>query len=171
MAFLYHAQPSLMVGGQILYPLSGLKNLQPDLWRTCMDKYTLRPWVEKIVVGKLECGWHDVVFFSAVHPQKLRDAFRKVGRPPSAPMRCYQIPARSLPREKTVVMSGGPHEHTYEWYDPDRVDEYAEVPEYTLNYYRACHLEGRVPLMFHGINQVLYKGVFNVTGLPVVEGR
>lgn len=172
MSFLYHMVPDPPVRGGVLRPLSALQS-EADLYERHMRKYEGRDWVSDIVIPVLQCGWHDVLFFSAVHPQKICNGLRQAGLQPG-PLRAFEVRASLLSPARTAILPGEAQARNvleYLPYDPDDVVLYAEVPERTVEYYRRRWAARKPPLLFHGVAQFLYKGAFNITGLTVVEGR
>lgn len=159
--------------GQVLYPLSQMKDKWPDLFETHMGRYAGRPELSELRIPVLNCGWHDVIFFSAVHPQVMRNALReaKIEWPV---MKSYRISASALRADRTAVLLGAAthgYEFEYEAYRPEDMDMYKEIPPRVIEYYRACSARGERPFLFHGITQILYRGTLNIAGLQIEEGR
>lgn len=159
--------------GQILYPLSQMKDKWPDLFEAHMRRYAGRPELSELRIPMLNCSWHDVIFFSAVHPQVMRNALReaKIVWPV---MKSYRIPAGALRADRTAVLLGASKpglEFEYEVYSPEDMGLYQEIPSRVLEYYRVCSARGETPFLFHGITQILYRGTLNIAGLQIEEGR
>lgn len=164
MTFLYHHVPADMQGS-VLYPLEKLKERAPTLWVKQVKKYEGRQGLLKCRIPPLNCLWGEVLFFSPIHPQKICDALRRAGIHRS--MRCFEIPAHLLSKEKTVVMFSEVKEFIS--YTAEAIELYAEIPQHTIDYYRSC--AGEMPFLYHGVPQILHRGTFNIAGLRIVEGR
>lgn len=159
--------------GRTLYPLSQMKEKWPDLWEVHMRRYSSRRELSELRIPLLNCGWHDVIFFSAVHPQAMRSALReaKIEWPI---MKSYRIPASALRADRAAVLLGASAPgcaFEYEAYDPDDMEMYKDIPPRVLEYYKACRSAGETPFLFHGITQILYRGTLNIAGLEIEEGR
>ncbi len=62
-----------------------------------------------------------------------------------------------------------PESRDFRPFDPKKIDEYANVPEETLLYYKEKFLKGERPLFFHHVPHILYKGTIEIEGLAVIE--
>jgi hypothetical protein len=58
----------------------------------------------------------------------------------------------------------------YEKFDPARMKEYSQIPEATLNYWGEAKKRGNVPLLFQHIPHILYRGILDISQLPIVNG-
>jgi hypothetical protein len=76
--YLYHMVPNDMTGS-VLQPLNTLKESHPDLYVSKAEKYKGREHLMDIMIPTLECKWNDVLHFSPIHPQELKEAFEEAG--------------------------------------------------------------------------------------------
>jgi hypothetical protein len=61
--------------GSILYSLNQLKTRLPEIYAIQVQKYTGREILMQCKIPLLNCLWNDVLHFSPVHPNKIREAF------------------------------------------------------------------------------------------------
>ena len=166
MTFLYHHVPDEMQGS-VLYPLERLKVRDPALWARHVEKYKDRSGLLKSRIPILDCLWGEVLFFSPVHPQKICNALRKAGI--NKTIRCFEVPARLLCRNSAVMLPTLEDGRIFVSYAACSVNRYTEIPQHTIDYYRSCG--GEMPLLYHGVPQILHRGTLNIAGLRIVEGR
>lgn len=67
--------------GDLMLPLSELREAHPELYRRHAEKYDGRPNGLIEPVPPLGCTWADVVFLSPVDPAPLFEALARSGRP------------------------------------------------------------------------------------------
>lgn len=167
----YHLVPPEM-HGQVIYPLNMLADLHPDLHRDAVRKYICRDRLQGQRIPPLNCLWGDVVFLTAIHPTAQRNAFRRAELPPSltpTSFRCFKIDLSTLDLRQLAVMIWDGYDKRFERFDPDRFDEYAQVPEAALDYYRACREQGDRPLRFNYMPHVLYRGSIDISRASLVD--
>ncbi|MES2905955.1 MAG: hypothetical protein V4691_02850 [Pseudomonadota bacterium] len=186
MAFLYHFVPA-DVRGDILYPLNELKSVYSDLYKKEVGKYTRVPasTVMGWKVPKLGCLWNDVLHFSPVSPQKLKEASVETGGDPDRVISFYQVDPNLLDARRTVVylyhdrgLSLADNESAYPPSEPDEIRDYdpkgvkelsADISDETKKYYEEIRKKGVKPIMFRRVTHVLYKGTLDISDLKIVS--
>jgi hypothetical protein len=97
--------------GEVLYPLSGLQSVYPDLYERERVKYEGREGVLRYVVPGLGVTWAETVNLSALHPSHLVAERRRLGVPFSDLLtrRVLQIPIERLSGHKAVTYASSVH--------------------------------------------------------------
>ena len=182
--YLYHAVPS-EVAGDHLHPLNILKNPEnleveeevkaklKKIYEAEVAKYSTenRAGLPEKEIPPLNCTWGDVLQFSPVHPQALKDALLEAGFSPKE-SRFYQIDPNLLRSEDTTIYlyndrsDGKPD--VFEKYDPENIEEYSKISEETKKHYADRKAEGKRPFLFVGVPHVFHKGSLDVSKLPVI---
>lgn len=159
--------------GTILHPLNALKGMHPDVYEREVSKYADRLHVMQQALPTLGVAWNDVLHFSAVQPQQVKQALIESGI--DAPQRrYYEINPHTLDPELTTIYlddeteSGVLRAEQFLPFDPDRLHEHALLPEYTKAYYREMAEQGKLPLRFKGVPHILHKGPVDVSGAPII---
>ena len=76
--FVYHAkQPDFF--GPRLFPLTTLKEKQPEIYSRVVKKYEGREWLMKLVIPPLNCLWNDVLHMSLMHPALIYRILSEMG--------------------------------------------------------------------------------------------
>lgn len=172
MAFIYHRVPEGMTGN-IVYPLSELKELYPEIFEVRSKHHHYPPHVLDDSIPRLGCFWNDVLHFTAMHPTKIAEAMKKCGH--SLKLRYYEIPAERLEPEKTIVflnkprILGSPTKYSdFVDYNPAEIEKYAFVHEESLE---KCEdlPTGDEFLLNYGSPYILYKSNINIGGLVIIE--
>ncbi len=174
MPFIYHWVPKDMQGN-ILYPLNRLKDTHPDIAAQNIKKYEdrgSRVMSQRIPI--LNCLWNDVLHFSLVDPQRVADELGKFGEHRTYTL--YKIDPHTLEPEKTVLFINRerepgtlPRDEEFIPYDPNDVEKWTYFPQETAAYYEKRYSEGKLPLVYHGLPHVLYKGELNIKNLPIIS--
>lgn len=172
MSFVYHKVPHNRVGS-VLYPLAQLKTKHPPIFDLESAKYYDDPRrdIPGSRIPMLECAWNEVLFFSPVHPDRIRNAYREVGLSVSMTSMWYEIPTEILAPSLTAVWLGignSTDPDTYVPYDPEGLDQFRTIPQATLDYYREEHERGERPFIYFGIPHVLFRGSLDVSNLLTV---
>ncbi len=91
-------------------------------------------------------------------------------------MKCYLVDPKLIPPENTIVYL---YAHTdvkdklQKWnftaYNPDEAGKYSPMPAATKDYYKEMFSKGSVPLSYHRIPHILYKGALDISDLRVVS--
>lgn len=171
MTYLYHGVPHDMRGTTI-YPMNAM--FGTDLHAVYEEqalKYIGRTHLLSERIALLDCLWNDVIFLTAVHPDDFRKAYASVGLERIRTFRFYEIDIGALDPEKLVVLTrmGLNRADEYERFNPERLADYARVPEATLDYWREQKARGKPPLLFMHIPHVLYQGAIDVSTARIVE--
>lgn len=158
--------------GNELVPLNKLKHTNLPLYAHYAAKYQGREEVMDKHIPPLGCMWNDVVFMTAVHPQKLMDA-RKSLRSRLHRNKFFQIDPYSLdPSLMTVWLSNSDNDTSPASFEPfvvEDIGKYSEVPPATVEYYRRCVELRRRILIFALVPHILYRGTIDVSNAKIIE--
>jgi hypothetical protein len=160
--------------GDTLYPLNVLREKYPDIYVKEVKKYTGREGVLTRKIPILNCLWNDVLHFSPVHPQKVKDALAQAGYT-KFDFKFYEVDLAKINPQNILIFTyahldmEGVVEEDFIPFDPAYVDSHTEVPEATLAYFTEAVKNGRKPLFFHGIPHILVKDSVNILGLKVIS--
>lgn len=172
MEYLYHRVPVGMVG-TILYPLNILKEIQPELYIHHRKKYDGREELLTAEVPPLNCLWNDVIHMTAVSPLELKMNLALAGIE-YEPQSWFKIPVSKIEGDKSIAfiyrrdIGLKPEFKQYEKFDPLRMDVYRTVPPETIEQYKRKKAEGLIPLNFHLVPHVLYKGEIDIADCEIV---
>ncbi len=174
MNYLYHAVPKGLQG-DILYPLNALKEKYPTAYEKQIAKYVGREHITQQKIPFLNCLWNDVLHFSAVTPQEIRNALTDSGFVPTFPMSFFQVDPHLLDEKNTVVFlhkdlgSGNAmSESNFINYNPDDLADFSHLSSETKSYYVEKIKEGKNPLLYHLVPHILSKTSLEISNLPVV---
>lgn len=171
MTYIYHRVPKNM-RGNILYPLNVLKEIHPDIYKKEVSKYDGREFIKKQEIPFLNCIWNDVLHFTAVHPQDIKQAFLDLGVKYN--LTYYQIDPNSLPEKDTIVYlyrhekpEDKLKDDNFSPYRPSEVSLYSNLLDVTKAYYKEQLMANNKPLLYHRVPHILYKGNLDITGIPI----
>jgi hypothetical protein len=169
---LYHWVPKNMQG-TTLYPLNQLKITMPEVYAEHVKKYVGREKLLERKIPILNCFWNDVLHFTAVHPDKVNAALNEAGIETKS-WACYKIPTDKILGENAVAFLytkpfSAEDKAVYEVFSPDHMDQYAQIPPETIDYYKECKAAGKKPLVYHLVPHVLYKGSISTEYLEVIN--
>ena len=174
MNYLYHRVPKNLKGN-ILYPLNVLKEKHPDIYEEQASKYIGREQITQQIIPVLNCLWNDVLHFSAVNPEEVKQALIEAGKDPDFQMMQYLVDPQILKPENTIVylyahndVKDKLNENNFVAYNPEDVVKFSSMPQTTKDYYRECIENGRSPLLYHRIPHILYHGTIDITNLPIL---
>lgn len=160
--------------GNILYPLNTLKKIHPDLYKQEVSKYKERKFIKKQEIPPLDCLWNDVLHFTAVNPQDIKQAFLDLGVEYN--LLYYQIDPRLLLEKDTIVYlyrHQKPEDKlkadNFTLYNSSEISLYNLLPKETQEYYKEQLKEGKKPLLYHRVPHILYKGNLDITNIPTVS--
>lgn len=172
--YLYHRVP-INLTGNILYPLNQLKEKFPDLYRVNVSKYKWREFVKDRKIPFLDCFWNDVIHLTPVHPKEAYGEIRKYDE--SVPkIKFYKIPADMLDPQNTIIYLYQHKENKDKMnpddfipYSPEEVCKYSQFPQETKDYYKEMYKKGTLPLLWHKVPHIFYKGVIDTSDLEIIE--
>jgi hypothetical protein len=182
--YLYHAVTPDMVGTH-LHPLNTLKNPEElevedeikeklkQVYEQEIAKYDTesRDRIPEKEIPPLNCTWGDVLQFSPVHPQLLKDALIAAGFQPRE-SQFYQIDPKLLASEDTAIYlykkPGDETPDAFAKYDPESLEEYSKLTKETKDHYAERKALGKKPYLFVGVPHVFHKGSLDVSKLPVI---
>lgn len=179
MYYLYHRIPADM-RGSILYPLNVLKNKHPEVYNEELRKYKGREHVLNQRIPTLNCYWNDVIFLTAVHPQKLYDLRRKIGFSQiSSPIAFFEVNPLNLDIDKLSVFLFHKDEDWKNQLPPTEftsfnmsdISKYSHIPDVTKEYFRELYNQGareRIPLFFRYTPHILYRGALETKNLKKI---
>ena len=185
-ACLYHmCSPDFR--GEVLYSLSGLRSVYPDLYERERVKYEGREGVLGYVVPGLDVTWTATVNLSALHPKYLVAERRRLGVPFSSLLtrRVLEIPVERLAGHDAVAYTSSTHwinsspndptaptEPPIEDFFPFDAASHREpttVPLLHTEYLRRQSKRGERALGFVFIPHVLVASAIDVSGLVARE--
>lgn len=164
--YLYHRRPNEM-SDTILRPLSGLP---PEFQTRALTKYEPnRKHFPEQQIGILGCKRKDVLWLTAVAPQKFKETLGSLGRKFSG--KYFRVPVSLLIPSETAVLlyKAGTFEPCFDTFYPNNIEDYAEMPNSTRRYYHECEARGEAPFLHHGLVQVVYRGTICASDCSVVE--
>jgi hypothetical protein len=184
--FVYHRVPPNL-RGPVLYPLSQLKDVHPDLYAELRKNYSTREDIASLRIPPLDhCLWNDVLHLTPVPPSRLKSALADAGHElPGGWRRFFRIDARILHAEDAVIYRlltpfwSGQFDVTEASeqlgreclpFEPERLLDFAEVPDAARAYYASVPSGSQLPLFLY-VPHVLYKGRIDLTqdGVSVIE--
>lgn len=167
--FLYHMVPNNM-HGESLIPLNQLRGSYPKVYKSEVRKYRGREALLEVRIPTLDCLWNDVVFLTAVHPDTVREAFRKA-KVLIGGIKWFEIDPFKLDKERTTVyLYNDSAEREYVDFDPSDLNRYSQVSDETIQYYiRTFHGEGKNPFLFYKTPHILHKGQIDVKESRIIE--
>ena len=172
MGFLYHRVPKNM-NGTVLYTLNILKEIFPEIYNEEVKKYEGREILLETEIPPLKCLWNDVLHFTAVAPEELKNNLAKAGI--TYNMSFFKVPINLIEGENSIAfmyrrdLGIAANFKEYEVFDPNKMDVYSKVPEETIEYYKQKQAEGVRPLLYHLVPHILYKGKIETKNLEVVK--
>ncbi|MDX1662911.1 MAG: hypothetical protein R3272_03895 [Candidatus Promineifilaceae bacterium] len=177
MFHLYHLVPRNFEGNT-LYPLNMLRNRLPEVYEAHARKYEGREMLLTRRVPLLDCLWNDVLHFSPVHPEQIRDALRAVGYE-WEPRRWFAVDpaACGFDAGNTVVYlypargrgDFATRDEDYIAYDPALLEEVATLPQATAAYYAEAVAVGAPIFVFHRIAHILHRGSIECNRVKALE--
>jgi len=162
------------MSGTILYPLNVLKETHPDMYTHYSEKYIGRERILKANIPPLNCLWNDVLHFTAVEPQIMREKLEEAGFVFGSSS-YFKIPVEMILGENSIAFTNPEGKQTlvpflnYENFDIDRMLVYQQVPIHTLEYYKERKLAGKEPLVYQFVPHILYKGNLDTKDLEVIS--
>jgi len=176
MDYIYHRVVDNMQGNT-LYPLNQLKNVYLEAYKKHLEKYKGREHLLETKIPILDCLWNDVLHFTAVEPQILFNNLVQAGFDAKELVwkRWYKIPIFKIDLNNTVTciyrrdVSLIPDSRSFALFDSDKMADYRNVPDETLEYYKEQSKKGLRPLFFHRVPHILYKGTLGVEGVEILE--
>lgn len=165
---LYHVVPPDM-RGTILYPLNELKFRYPDLYARKVKKYEGREHILQRRIPQLRNSlWNDLLFFTAVSPGAMREAWEAAG----VPYRHTHFFRFELSKFDLSVAGAwlwrGPRDAYYSGFYLREWEKYTAIPQSSIEYWRRELQGGRKPLMFLYVPHILYKGALDTTHAEIV---
>jgi hypothetical protein len=172
MEYLYHRVPKNMEG-TILYPLNMLKNTCPEIYADQVKKYIGREMLLTKEIPPLKCLWNDVLHFTAVSPEVLKTALKEAGI--YYKMSFFKVPISIIEGENSIAFTQREDANSakiindYEIFDPKRIEIYRTIPLKTIEYYKQKKADGLLPLLYHLVPHVLYRGIIETEGLEIIS--
>lgn len=169
MNYLYHLVPKNMEG-EILFPLTQLKERFPDAYVFSKKKYEGREHIMEQKIPILNCLWNDVLHLSPVHPKEIKNALLTSGKKDIPSHEYFEIDPRDLKPENTIIYlyKEGIYNRDislaeFAEYEADKIKQYASIPTITMEYYKDKIAKGEKPLLFWHIPHILFKGSINTS--------
>jgi len=170
---LYHIKPADLNRDSLL-PLNQIKQFDQALYEKKVKKYKSREVLLERIIPKLNCYWNDVLFFSSVHPQKIKDSFNEV----EVKWRLfdwYELNPNDISDfEKNTVIYNSKEKQKGDFsidekevipFSLDALEKYRKIPEATKKHYKDMKALGERIFTFYQIPHILYKGKIPVSKL------
>jgi hypothetical protein len=161
-----------MIGDELV-PLNQLKSIDDALYQQAHAKYYGREFVTQEIIPGLERLWNDVIFMSAVPPASLDRALLNHYGQGLVSREFFEIDVTSLTAPMRVLRwfekEGSKPDKRYEDFDINKMDEYAEIPNLTLEYFERMKAEEKEPLAWLFVPHILYQGRIPVECLHKFE--
>jgi len=179
MQYFYHHVPEDFKGTTLL-PLNVLKFKYPEIYQKESLKYDGREHITQQRIPLLDNSlWNDVIFMTAVHPQKIFEARSDAGWGKIRPQRYFKIDPSKLDQERLAVYLFKPRSSNnksgfeidnFAKYSYADVSEYAVVPQSTKDYFKYEHESGqnRIRLFYRYIPHILYKGEIDISDVEII---
>ena len=174
---IYHIVPP-RVEGLHLMPLNDLKTALPEVYRQHAAKYVGREELMSQIIPHIDCSWNDVLQFSPVHPEQIRDALLKVGFG-WRPLLTFEIdPEKAgMNSNNTVIFkhrvrAKGDFSLNSEEIVPfnaDNLARFQQLPQATREHFQQAKESSEVPMLFLWVPHVLFKGQLPVEKLKIIE--
>ena len=174
MSYIYH-RVSKNLKGNILYPLNILKEIYPEIYEQEFKKYTGRESLTLHRIPILNCLWNDVLHFSAVDPNDIKQARIEAGGDPDFTMTCFEVEPEILDPENSIVylyaqvnVKDKLDKDNFIQYRPEETVKYSSLPQATKDYYKEMIAIGKPTLLYHRIPHILYKGTLDISKLNTI---
>lgn len=174
--YLYHKVPEKMEGSEIK-PLSVLKEEYPVLYSSYMEKYKGREFVSEQFVEYLGAHWKELVMFSPVSPEQIKEGLLSAGYDPGE-MKFYQIDIEQYPDlldpEKTTIClfeydeEGNQSSKKYTPFNKDELQKHEQITPQVIKGYAEKIKNGNKPLLFLGIPHIMHKGSVDISECPII---
>lgn len=177
MNYIYHRVP-LNRQGSTLYPLNVLKRKLPELYTIHAKKYVGREALTQQIIPPLGCLWNDVLHFSPVHPDLIRQGLATAGAKPKS-MQWFQVDPLALnfnvenaaiyqyPSKVRGDFAKNPED--FEAFAPHLLAAIDGLPMATINHYRSSQTTGNPLFLFHRLPHVLYRGSLPIENMTIIE--
>jgi len=155
-------------------PLSQIKRYHKIIYEKAAKKYEGREDLLKRIIPKLNCYWNDVLFFSPIHPQKLKNLFNEVELKWKL-FDWYEFNPNDISDfTKSAVIYNSIEKQKGDFsiseseiipFSLNELKNYQEIPETAKRYYNSMKALGERIFIFNMIPQILYKGVIPLAKL------
>lgn len=170
---IYHIKPA-DVKGETLMPLNKIKQLDKAVYESKVKKYNGREVLLECIIPKLNCLWNDVLFFSPVHPQKIKDLRDELNLKWNL-FNWYELNPNDIPDfAKNTVIYDSEEKQKGDFsidekeiipFSLDELEKLREIPEATKRHYKIMNALGEPIFIFYQIPHILYKGSIPVSKL------
>lgn len=178
MALLYHLMPKNIVGG-VLYPLNQLREMHPQIYEAAMRKYEGRAEVTQRNIPLLNCLWNDVVFFTSVHPEAIRNGFIAAGSP-WTPKKWVAVDptVHRFDAQNTVIYNPNIQRahgdyaflpEQFSSFKAGKITTICQLPEPTQDYYRETAQRGEPIFAWRGLPHILHHGSVRIDDDQIIE--
>ena len=174
---LYHIVPP-RVEGDTLMPLSSLKTAFPALYDLHAAKYVGREELMAQKIPILDCLWNDVLQFSPVHPEQIRDTLKEIGFGWQT-MLAFEIDPKQFGINETnaVTFKHLPRQfgdftmkdEEFERFTEQSLKGHADLPFATKAHFKEAKETSNRPFLFLWVPHVLYRGTVRVDTLKIIE--
>lgn len=162
------------VFGEALLPLNQILKYDKSVFEEKVKKYKGREILLERIIPKLNCLWNDVLFFSPVHPQKIKELFNEVNRTWKL-FNWYELNPEDIANfEKNTVIYDSKEKQKGDFsfdekdiipFSLKELEKHREIPEATKRNYKNMKASGETIFIFYQIPHILYKGKVPVSKL------
>jgi hypothetical protein len=157
---LYHLKPKNLQG-DILYPLNTLKEKHPEAYDKAIAEYIGREDIPQKQIPLLNSTWGDVIHFSAVHPEEVKNALVEAGHTYYFDTEHFEIDPRIIDPKNAIVYIENEKGDSFTPYDPNELDKFSSLPQATKDHYKQMAEIGEKPFLYLGVPHILYKGTLD----------
>lgn len=156
--------------GNVLLPLSTLREQFPELAAKEIAKYADRPFLLEKRIEPLDCTWADVLHLTAVHPSKMKEALLNAGYTNVPTLEYFEIQSEWLDQARIAyhISDFTYSQPAYKEMPASFEKESQEIPEAAVAYYKEEFAAGRFPLVWAHTWHVAYRGSIDVANAPVI---
>ncbi|RXJ71144.1 hypothetical protein CS022_21625 [Veronia nyctiphanis] len=168
---IYHRVPSNLDGSELV-PLNELKQQSPALYKHHVQKYATRPAALNRKVLPLNCFWNDVLHFTPIHPEKFMRALNDIGYQVHNLGKWFEFEVTTQAFELSkMALFWSPNQVFGDWsekaehyhsIDLESGQQFKNIPDQTINYYKDMFALGKTPLNFFRTPHILYRGRVSV---------
>ena len=184
MSFIYHIVPKNMAG-EILFPLSDLKDRSPSTYAREVKKYDDHPQrkeLPKRLLKKIYCLQEEVIHFSPIHPHLIFNGLKSVFADWNSSSLFYEIPIdriRDLPavlfdmnKTGSYVFGVDEPDEMFEFVTSETYKILSSLPVEALEFYNEWKARGKngAPAMAR-IPHLMVKGRVSVANCKIIDWK
>jgi len=164
----------LDLNGDSLIPLNQIRKFDQALYEKKVKKYKGRENLLNLIIPKLNCKWNDVLFFSPVHPQIIKELREELHLKWNL-FNWYELNPNDIPAfEKKSVIYDSEEKQKGDFsinekeiipFTLDKLKKYRKIPNSTRQHYKNMKAQDEPIFTFYQIPHILFKGVIPISKL------